>query len=776
MDDYIENETKTPAKSNDQADTDVMNPSDLGKPASEKLTDWKIEPTIADIKGDLDYARQENVDQKGNVEGWLNLRNASGAESGRKSKSPGRSSVQPKLIRKHNEWRYPALSEPFLNSDRMYNVNPRTFEDKAASDQNEMILNWQFDTKLNKVDFIDRYVRKTVDEGTCVVRVGWERKTEKVKVEVPEYEYLPMEIGDEEAMQMLAQATEMAQANPEAWEADTSIPESLRAAVEYGLENQEMVIADQIGTTTITEDKITFNQPSLKIVDVANFFIDPSCDGEPEDAQFMIYTYESTKSDLKKRKIYKNLDEVNWGANQIKAQIGDPDHETSTPLADGRLNQSKAKVLVYEYWGLWDIHDDGIMVPIVVTFIGDTCIQMTENPFPDREPPFVIVPYMPILGSIWGEADASLLQDNQRVLGAVTRGMIDLLGRSANAQSGYAKGFLDPVNKKRFNNGEDFEYNPNGDPRIAIQQMQYPDIPQSALTMSQLQNAEAEGLSGVKSFSGGITGEAYGRVARGISGALDAAGQREMSILRRLAEGMRLIGRKIISMNAHFLEDVEVIRVTNKEFVEIKRESLAGNFDLIVDISTAQVDEQKSQDLGMMLQTMGPDMDPGLSKVILGEIADLKRMPHLAEQIRAYEPQPDPLQQRIRELEIEKLEADIAFTQARAIEATAQANHKDAETEMEMDGTKHQRAVENAGAQARGNRDLEVTKGLLKGETPSGQIEAAVGFNKLVEDSDRLQAQRTKPAPAFTQEPQQLAPLQSAQGLAPQEQPLALPQ
>ena len=771
--DMIQNDVQSPKTDNDST-SEIYNPADLDKVTKNRLTDWKIEPSIADLKGDLEYARQENTDQKANVEGWMALRNATGAESGKKTKTPGRSSVQPKLIRKHNEWRYPALSEPFLNTERMFNINPRTFEDKAAAEQNQLVLNWQFDTKLNKVDFIDRYVRKTVDEGTCVVRVGWERKTEKVKVLKPIYQYTMLEMGDEEGMQMLAQATEMATTDPEAWEANPSIPDELRAAVEFGLENQEMVVAEKIDEEWVEETKITFNQPSLKIVDVANFFIDPSCEGEWEDAQFMIHTYESTKSELKKRRIYKNLEEVNWGANQIKAQTGDPDHETTTPIPDGRMNSDKAKVLVYEYWGLWDVHDDGEMIPIVATFIGDTMIQLTENPFPDRKPPFVIVPYMPILGSIWGEADASLLQDNQRILGAVTRGTIDLLGRSANAQSGYAKGFLDPVNRKRFVNGEDFEYNPNSDPRVAIQQLQYPEIPNSALTMMQLQNAEAEGLSGVKSFSGGITGEAYGRVARGISGALDAAGQREMSILRRLAEGMRLIGRKIMSMNAYFLEEKEVIRVTNKEFVEIKREDLAGNFDLLVDISTAQVDEQKSQDLGMMLQTIGPDMDPGLSKIILGQIADLKRMPDLAEQIRAYEPQPDPIQQRLAELQIEKLEAEIALDKARALEAQAQAENKALDTELEATGSKHQRDVEKMGAQARGNRDLEVTKGLLKGETPAGMIEAAVGFNKMVEDSDREQAKPEVPLgrPPIEQPTLPMAPL----GTVPQQQPLALPQ
>lgn len=761
------------SRKNESNDTLTNDPKDLNKSPTSSLTDWEKEPSIADLKGDLEYARQENQDQRNNVDGWLALRDATGPESGVKSKAPGRSTVQPKLIRKHNEWRYPALSEPFLNTDRMFEIKPRTAEDKPAADQNQTLLNWQFDTKLDKVDFIDRYVRTTVDEGTCVLRVGWERKTEKVKSTRPIYEYYPAE--GEEQIQMLVQATQLFINEDPQYE---TLPDDLKASVEYGMENQVAVIAKETGEEEFYEEKVTVNQPSIRIVDIRNFYVDPSCEGKWQEAQFMIHTYESTKSDLKARRIYNNLDNVDWNGNRVKSQSGDPDHTSDSPQADTRINSDKQKVLVYEYWGLYDVHGDGVMTPIVVTWIGDTIIQMTENPFPDRKPPFIVVPYMPILKSSFGEADASLLQDNQRILGATTRGMIDLLGRSANAQTGYAKGFLDPVNRRRFVSGEDFEFNPNGDPRLQIQQMTYPEIPNSALQMSQIQNAEAEGLSGVKSFSGGITGEAYGRVARGISGAMDAAGQREMSILRRLAEGIKLLGKKMISMNAYFLEEKEVIRVTNEEFIEIKRDDLRGDFDLKVDISSQGADEAKSQDLGMMLQTMGPDMDPGLSKIILSEIAELKRMPHLAKRIIDYEPQPDPLEQKRKELELRKLEADIMLDEARARLAMAQATNTNLDTELEATGVRHDRTVEQQGAQARGNRDLEVTKSLLDGAAPARNIEAAVGFNELTERRDENQGQGGFPGPAPVQQPTPgLAPLQSAAPPVPTgTQPLALPQ
>lgn len=717
---------------NEQSSEIGVDPNDLDKEKQSKgMTKWKKEPTLVELRADLEFARQETNDQANNVAGWLDLRNATGAEAPKKTK-PGRSAVQPKLVRKHNEWRYPALSEPFLNTDRMFQVLPRTKEDGPKAKQNQVVLNWQFDTKINKVDFIDRYVRTAVDEGSVVVRVGWEREFMTKEVDIPSYDYFPVQ--DENKAQMIQTAMQMKQAEAPDWE---SLPETLKASAEMSMELQQFVEAKHSGFIKDTQEVMVRNTPSLRIVNVKNLFVDPACDGDWEQAQFMIYTYEATPSELKKKKgQYKNLDTVNWEQAKIQSQHGNPDHESSTPNNDMRSSSDKQKVLVYEYWGLYDIYNNGVMVPIVVTWVGETIIQMTQNPFPDNLPPFVIVPYMPILKSVFGEADASLLQDNQRIIGAVTRGMIDLMGRSANAQSGYAKGFLDPVNKRRFTQGEDFEFNPNGDPRASIQQMTYPEIPQSAMLTIQAQNQEAEALTGVKSFSGGISGDAYGSVATGIRGALDSAAMREMSILRRLAKGMQKIGEKIIAMNAKFLDEKEIVRVTNEEYVEISRSELEGNFDLKVDISTASVDEQKANDLGMILQTVGPDMDPMLRQIILSEIADLKRMPDLAARIRDYQPQPDPMQQKMAELEIQAKEMQIQLDQARAEQAHAQAKKLLQDTEEQASGLKHEREVEKMGAQARGNRDLEITKALTKGETPVGAIEAAVGFNSLTERKD----------------------------------------
>ena len=704
---------------------------------AEKLTDWENEPTLLTLKSDLEASKTYHDAQVAKIDKWRDLLSISG--SAKPPKIKGRSSIQPKLVRRQAEWRYSALSEPFLGTDQLFSIEPRTFEDEAAAKQNQILLNWQFSTKIDKIKLIDDYVHSAVDEGTCIVKLGWNRVTKIVKETVPIYSYYP--ITDEQGLQLLQQALELKQSNPREYQ--EQIPDEFKEAIKYYEETQFPVTAIQTGEEEQEVEKIIENAPIVEILNPCNVYIDPSCLGDLDKALFVVNTFETNKAELQKTGLYKNLDKVNWEGNSVAT---DPDHETTTP-DDFNFNDSqRKKVIAYEYWGFYDIHKTGELVPIVATWIGDILIRMEENPFPDGKVPFVVVQYIPIKRDIYGEADAELLEDNQRILGAVTRGMIDSLGRSANAQQGFAKGMLDPLNRRRFENGEDYEFNPSLSPNGGLIEHKYPELPQSAILMVQMQNQEAEALTGVKAFSGGLAGDAYNtKVATAIRGVLDAASKREMSILRRLAKGMIKIGEKICAMNAEFLSEEEVVRVTNKQYVTIKREDLKGNFDLKVDISTAEVDNAKAQDLGFMLQTLGPNMDPSITMMILAEIAELKRMPVLAEKLRNYQPQPDPLVVQEKQLEIEKLKAEIAKLQSETMKNQAMAGKTQTEAQgkaidnaLTESGVKHFQEMEKQQAQSRGNQNLEIIKGLLKPLKQGEQapnIDAAIGYNAI---SDKI--------------------------------------
>ena len=712
--------------------SEYINPAE-----SPKITDWSNEPDARKLQMDLEASKPAHDEFVRKIDRWNNLNRVEGSAKAPKVK--GRSQVQPKLIRRQAEWRYSALSEPFNSSEKLFDVKPTTFEDADSARQNELVLNWQFSTKINRVSFIDNYVRANVDEGTAIVRLGWNRITVPQIETVPVWSYI--QPTSTEQIQALEAAIQTKQDNPRGF--DEEAPEELKEAVRFFEENGTPCVAQITGYEEITVEKVIDNRPTLEVINPKNFYYDPTCGDDLDKAGFVVVSFETCQADLKKQpNRYKNLQHVNW---ESATTITDPDHAPqSTDINFNYTDTLRKRVVAYEYWGLWDINGDGILVPIVATWIGNTIIRMEENPYPDEKPPFIVAPYMPIKRQLMGEPDAELLEDNQNILGAISRGMIDLLGRSANSQQGFAKGMLDYVNRRRYENGQDYEFNPSVDPRMGIIEHKYPEIPQSAMLMLQLQNQEAEALTGVKAFSGGLSGNAYGDVAAGIKGILDAASKREMAILRRLSAGLVLIGKKIIAMNQAFLSEEETVRVTNEQFVTVKREDLAGNFDLKVDISTPEVDSAKAQDLAFMLQTMGPNMDFNITKMILMEIARLKRMPELAHSIQSFEPQPDPLDQQLKQLElqklqseVQKLQSDILVNQAKAKALGVQAEQGMLDVVEQETGTKHARDMEKQRGQATGNQDLEITKALVKprkqmnGSETDPDIEAAVGWNTL---------------------------------------------
>jgi len=611
--------------------------------STDELTDWKNPPTVDDLKSDLTSAEPAHSTHVTKVQGYL--QNLDGKLKGKLPKN--RSQVQPKLIRKQAEWRYAALSEPFLASKDLFNVDPRTYEDGEGAEDNEMLLNYQFNTKIDKTAFIDEYIRTAVDEGTVVVQVGWKYEEEERMVDTP-----------------IIATPEQAQA-------------VMLKAVQEGRISQEDAIAKlqsgeqiKLETRKVRKTVPKYNHPTLRVCEFDELVIDPTCEGDISKAQFVISPFETSISELKRDTSYKNLDKLlGTGENVIDADTADAKFlELFNDEENGSFDFKDAprkKFTAYEYVGYWDIDKTGITKPIRAVYVGSTMIKLEELPFPDGKLPFVLVQYLPRRKSLYGEPDGALLEDNQAILGAVTRGMIDIMGRSANGQQGMQKGMLDAANMKKFQDGEDFYYNPGFDPRSSIHMQTYPEIPRSAMEMVQLQNMEAESMTGVKAFSQGISGAALGSTATGARGALDSASKRELGILRRLSKGIEEIGRKIVSMNSVFLSDEEVIRVTNKEFRTIKRDDLAGNYDLKLSISTPEADNQKAQELSFMLQTTAQSSDPAEVRMIRAEIAKLRNMPELAHEIKTFQPQPDPAQQQIQQLEMMKLQSEIDMNKAK---------------------------------------------------------------------------------------------------------------
>ena len=593
----------------------------------------------------------------------------------------GKSQIVSQDIRKQLEWMIPSLADPFLSSPDIIKCNPITWEDVPSARQNELLLNTQFCRKFPRYNFLMKSLKVLAMEGTLVVQTGWD------------YE-------DEEVEEMV--------------ETVVIDPES----------GEEMIIMAKQKVT-----KVKKNQPTAVVCRNEDIYIDPTCMDNMDKCQFVIHRYETDLSSLRADGRYKNLDQVEKHEGQVRDNGYYPQDHTYFTFED----KARKKMVMYEYWGNYDVNEDGIAEPIVCSWIGNTVVRLQSNPYPDKKPPFIVVPFNAVPFQIYGDSLASVIGDNQKVKTAIIRGVIDNMAQSNNGQVGMKKGSLDIANRKKFLQGNNFEY--NGD-KGDFWQGSYNQIPGSAFDVMTLMNNEIESQTGVKSFSGGITGNALGSSATGARGALDATATRRISLVRNIAENLiKPLMRKWMSYNAEFLEAEEIVRITNEEFIPIKRDDLTGNIDIDISISTAEDNNAKSQELSFLLQTLGNTMPFEMTQMIIAEIAKLSRMPDLEKRIRDFKQEPDPAAQQMQQAEMERLALENQKLQSEIARNNARAGEDEIDIQLKMQKAQ----VEAAKARKLGSEaDMTDLDFLLKNDGIDRADKATEREEKRLHDLDKI--------------------------------------
>jgi hypothetical protein len=587
---------------------------------------------LAAFKADMIAADPLRLDMLSDVEKWRS--EYDGNPYGNEEK--GKSSFVSRDIKRQDEWQHASIKDPFVSQSDIVTCNPVTFEDRKAAEQNQLVLNYQFTRQFNRYAFMTDVIKLNYSEGTVVVKTSWEYLDEEIEVPVPQYMRDPMT-------------------------------------------GQQI----QIGEVLTKQLKVLENRPHAEVCRLEDIYIDPTCKGDLTKAQFVIHRYESDLSSLRTAGKYKNLDKLSKGAS-----FTDTDYQATSDRLDSEVvqfrfkDEPRKKLVVYEYWGFFDVEDTGIVKPVICAWVDDTIIQFESNPYPDDAIPFLLLKNNAKPFKLYGESDAELVGDNQKISTAIKRGVIDNMANSNNAQKGIKKGALDPLNKKRFFNNKNFEYNNNT--ATDFFEGGYNQIPSSVFSFLTMMNDETEAMLGVKSFSGGINGNQLGSTATASKGVLDAVSVRRMDIVRNISENLiKPLLRKWMSYNSEFLREEEIVRITNDEFVAIRRDDLKGNIDIQIEVTTAEDSSAKAQELSMMLQTIGPQVQPEMLNILMSQFFKLHKMPDLAKMIEEYQPQPDPMQQEMKALELQKMKAEIAERMSRTTENETDKRLKNAKAVLE---------------------------------------------------------------------------------------------
>ena len=620
----------------------------INKKRSKLQPKWKNAPTYDDLYNDYASAESSQNALKDKLEIWNETRNGGAKIT---PIGPGKSTARPLVVRKANEWKYPALEDPILSTSTLFIVDPSTSIDTDAAKQNGKVLNYQWNTKVQKTKLVGDIVRTVVDEGTVIVKTGWDFDTEMRVVE----EEVPVYASPEESLMMIQQAVQSGQMPQEKAQAMLETGEPMSKGTKLQKVRKEVV---------------TKNQPSYEVCITADVTIDPTCDGVVADAMFAIHEYDTSYAELKSEEygIEENGEEygVYHNLNKIKGSSEDGEYNQFKSDASNNFefkDNARKRLKAYEYWGYWDIQGDGNLVSIVATWVNKILIRLEENPFPHGRIPFSVATYMPVKKSVHGEPDAELLKDNQDAVGRMTRAIQDITAKQAVGQEFIDENFFpSPSTKNQYEKGNTVYYRSNMDPRRAIFRQDIPQVGSTPFDIIKWQTIDADELTGTKPFGG--RGGAKLEGGERSKDSMDATAKREASILRRLSELLFVdMARMTIAMNQEFLDEETVVRITDKEFVKVKRDDLMGDFDLRVKVNTPEADNDKATKIMKLMQTNAATMDPEIVKMHYVKLAELWKMDDLAAKVEEYQPKPDPMKQELLKLQIEEQRIKNAMLQ-----------------------------------------------------------------------------------------------------------------
>lgn len=576
----------------------------------------------------------------------------------------GQSQVISRDIKTAQTWQHAALKDPFVNSTDGVKVTPVGAEDTPLNEQTASVLNYQYSRQFKRYKFITSALKIFQVEGTVIARVFWDREEKEIEVDEPIMEMLPPpEI--QQRIQQAQQAVQSGQMDPLQFQ-------------QMAQQAQQLVQPTQVGVRKVKKLVAIKNHANTRVCKNVDIWVDPTEKEDIENAQFVIERFKSNMSDLRSNPLYSNLDDIKIeDSEDYSVYENNYEDDGSFIFTD----DARKELDVYEYWGKYDIHNTGIAIPMVCTWVGNTVIRLEESPYPDGKVPFISCAFDPEPFSINGEANGELLSTDQKLRTAIKRSFINTLDKSTNGQRGFMEGALDPIEEAKFKKGLDFKFQgqkPN------FWEGKYNEFNSSVLSFYQQVGGEMQSYTGIRPFAGGQNGGVL-QSAKQVSASMDATGKREVDLSRNFAENfIKPMLVKWHAMNNEFLEAEDIERITNKPYVPHDPADIDGNMDIRIQVNTAEADAEKSRELAFLQQTMGPNEDPRVSRKIRAEMFKLKNMPELAKWIEAYEPEPDPMAVEKAQLEIQELKASIAEKQSRTQENIVDMELKKAKTVVEQ--------------------------------------------------------------------------------------------
>lgn len=477
-------------------------------------------------------------------------------------------------------WIMPSLMRVFFGGQDVVSVEGRTPDDDPEA--HRQLLNWQVQRKNPGFLSFYRWFVDALVFGYGVVKPRWVRTEKDVE------ETHPMTAAQFLAFDAKAEGVKL-------------------------LAAREM--PDGSWEVMIRRKKVAENYPCLDNIPISEFGFLPEADSIAK----MPVCYHKrlmSGSDIEeavKRKEYKRPSESALTASLYNFQADDElaqwirDFDEATPL-DGAASFDPSRIMhwVYEVYGRYDIDGDGVSEHRIMTVIGDEIVANQENPL-ERAPFAVVTPY-PGMYQLQGISIDDMIGEIQDIKTALVRQM--LLNIANNNDRG-AFVDQDSVNPDDLAADKKYKRFTSRDGKRAADIIQYePEAPMSNLTMPFMEwlDAVKENRTGVTKYNQGLDSKSLNKTATGITAIMGAANQRVEMIARMFAEtGVVDLFRILVEMNSMYMDQEQVIRLTQDKYLMVRPDDLRGEYDLDIAAGIGAGQQQEAvQNMMLLLSQIYP--------------------------------------------------------------------------------------------------------------------------------------------------------------------------
>lgn len=629
-----------------------------------------------------------------------------------------RSTYKSRLFKKIALKYIPKLEVPLIVNNNLFTLS-RIDEEKINSNNVSVaqdLLNHQWNRSLNKVKIINKAARNFYIEGTAILKVGWDIEVVREKIKTRVISYAQNESEIKEAFNK----AENIKDNGLTLNAISKIYEE-QGKVPKGY-------TDKITSKLVVKK----NQPSVKVVDNLSILIDPYCNGDISEANFVIEVYEISLSSLNANKDrYFNLDKVKEEMPkdynyEFNSRYSDSDrdikYDDNSITNNDYFDKNKIKLTMKEYWGFVDIDDDGLIIPIVASWIGTTLVRLEKSPFDKL--PYCLSVYDPVSYSVFGESKAELLRDDQDGLTLTHRAMQNTAVKNAEQQDFINSRFIsDITQKKNYQDGKTVYFNGNIDPRLGIYTKATEPVPDVLFQMKDIYDREA-----MKLESQYNNGETKSVDVFGASYQNDGSDALELTVLTRFMKMFEDMGRLIVDLNKKYSLSTDTYQDKDENWRQLHDVGvLTGIYDVLIKVTTTEMKLAKAARLmSIMSSSNSQNMDEdiiALNYIKITELLDEKGLSKKAREL-SIDKEPTEQEQEMSQLDIEHAKLEVEKVKLEIAKITSASKLDEARFEEQIS-----RATERLYRIREGNIDKETE--LMEARSKTAISEA----NKLEEQT-----------------------------------------